>query len=1517
MWLWKDWKYRTFVSKSGTDVGVDLIGEEKNGDLCAIQCKCYADDGSISYDHLSTFFGTLGLMKAKFKKKINSILVYTGDRTSPQADKAISAHDCHILGQDELRNSSIDWGAFPKLRTRRPKSLRPHQIVALEAVTRGLDNADRGKMIMACGTGKTLTSLRIAEKYAGPGKAVLYLVPSISLIHQTMREWSENAKIDHHYEVVCSDKTVGNDEDGDISELAFPPTTDAKTLQERFRRRSKDAMGVIFSTYQSIDVASKAIMKPFDLVLCDEAHRTTGVEKEKTDLTHFTRVHHDRHVKARKRLYMTATPRVYGEAVKTKANVHSMDDLGIYGEDLYNYSFSDAVNDGQLADFKVRIPVIPEEDLRRYTDESIEMTNDDGTIDERVLLAAVWHGLNYSNDRRQPLLQRVIAFSNKIAASKQFAGPYRGDAPTQDEEVYVKRQEKAEDEDRIEADRSFASTVTKYEKTSEARTGNTVSVRHIDGAMRASIRGNKLRWLKDSSQEPNECRILTNARCLSEGVDVPSLDGIVFLQPRKSKTDVVQAVGRVMRRTEGKEYGYVILPVVIPNGMTFDDALHDNRAWKTVWQVLSALRSHNPNFANEINRVNLDRGQGGGPPGLENVEIIWMGSHHNLEVEHEMFGKLVTKMVEKVGDRAYFDDRSRDLGRKSREIREIVKESYRSENKKITGAVNSLRDGLCGVLHDSVDEDTTISILAQHHSLKQVFDALFPKEFRLANPIADALDEAISKIGLQRELESFESFYEEVRTEAAKFEHGEGKQNYIKKIYGNFMKGFDPARQKSIGIVYTPDEVIDFILHSVQHILKTEFGKSYESNDVKIFDPFTGTGAFIARLLESGMISRGLEKKYRNDIWANEISLLAFYVAAVNIEFTYQKVSKKNIPFSTINFTDTLNQNSRYRLDARHRRRATKLDGSMEALRLNLEAENLQSICAILANPPYSMGDQKPDTKVKRMVYPDLDERIMRTFGSRARTNNKKQLRDSYIRSIRWASDRIDDSGIVAFVTNASFLRSDVGAGVRAALAEEFNQIWLFDLRGDAQTQGEQRKREGDNVFDQGSKTPVVIIFLVRIPDKRGCVIRYKDIGDFLTREEKLDIIRKAKSIAGIKGWRVITPDRRHDWLDQGLEEFSEHIPMGSKGTKAGRDNSAIFRLYSSGVKTHRDVWIYNSDKTVLIENMKKHTTYCKKHGPNRPQNVDPKQAKWDSELSKKLKRYGTELTFDEDRIRMSLHRPFFKQYMYFDRIFNAMQYRIPEFFPEMDSENLTICVPYKSKGEFSVFISNITPDIQLNFNGQCFPFHTYEYGKKNENIIDTVHRRFQRHYKNDEIAKMDIFEYVYGILHHAGYRKKYGNNLARELPRIPLAPDFWAFRNAGRELMDLHLHYDTGTMHDMGKPKSVPGKFTKLAFGRKGRTLDKSVICNYKTVIFDHVPDIGYRVNGRTPVEWMVDRYNKTQDKESGIINDPLESMTGRQVVDLLCRLVHVGVDSDRIISKLPSMFELDVRQQRNIDSY
>ena len=765
----------------------------------------------------------------------------------------------------------------------------------------------------------------------------------------------------------------------------------------------------------------------------------------------------------------------------------------------------------------------------------------------------------------------------------------------------------------------------------------------------------------------------------------------------------------------------------------------------------------------------------------------------------------------------------------------------------------------------------------------------------------------VRKLRLDAELESLSGFYEDVEWELEEITTREARQNFIKKIYENFFKSIAKKETEQHGIVYTPVEIIDFILNSVQDVLRDEFETEFADRQVKALDPFAGTGTFISRLLESGMLGENIYEKYRHDLYANELILLAYYVATVNIETTYSSLRRGNkyVPFNGISYTDTLRLNPWWRLGGHHRRMETKLGETFREAHERVRRQRGSHLHVIIGNPPYSTGQSNYNDSNPNVRYPELDKRIKDTYEPSIKhlgAAAKKSLRDSYIRSIRWASDRIGQSGVIGLVTNAGFIRSEAAAGIRACLKEEFTDVWVFDLRGNARTQGKLRKKEGDNVFGLGSRAPVAITILVKNPKKKDCTIHYKDVGDYHSQERKLAMIKGFKSIKGITDWEEKEPDKHHDWLEHRIDDFQKYLPIGSKNAKKGKEN-ALFKIYSRGIGTSRDAWAYNSHKKELAKHMKRQIEYCNNQNLDRPV-VDPKMVKWTPNLSSFLKRSGKQ-KFEKSKIRISAYRPFFNQYVYFDHVFNESPALVPQMLPHDNSENLMICVPSKFTGNFSVFVTNITPDIQINKNGQCFPLYTYKNGIRKENVTDHVLKEYKTHYEDNRITKNDIFFYVYGLLHHPGYKAKYANNLSRELPHVPMAPSFWVFSKIGKQLADLHLSWETCKRYNLGKPKSEFGKYRKMAFARVKKngkqTKDTGTLKINGIAVFDNIPKIDYQVNGRTPLDWTIDRYKRTVDKDSGIVNDA----TDVDIIPLIERLVYVGVESDRLISELPEKFE------------
>ncbi len=610
------------------------------------------------------------------------------------------------------------------------------------------------------------------------------------------------------------------------------------------------------------------------------------------------------------------------------------------------------------------------------------------------------------------------------------------------------------------------------------------------------------------------------------------------------------------------------------------------------------------------------------------------------------------------------------------------------------------------ILNDTIDQNSIIDMLIQHVITSRIFAMIYDYDFTKNNSIAQELERLRELLAIPDKFSNYSS----IELVAESITDNENRQHFIRNIYETFYKKYDPKRAKRDGIVYTPIEVVDFILNSVQHVLKTEFKTDFSNRSVKILDPFTGTGTFLARLLNSGMLGDKLTEKYRDDMFANEVLLLAFYIATVNMESTHA-IANHYAPFEGMNYTDTFMMDPRYLEGTHHRQEETKIDKEFVDIRKRRQKQRKSNLHVIVGNPPYSAGQSNYNEQNQNIEYPEMNNRIEYTYLEKTKTINPEigalnTLYDSYIQSMRWASDRIGESGIIGFVTNGSFIRSDAGAGVRACLQEEFTDVWVFDLRGNQRTQGEISKKEGGKIFGSGSRAPVAITILVKNHKKsHPGTIHYKDIGDYHTREQKLSIIRDVISIQGISDWQTIIPDEHYDWVDQRNPEFNKYLPIGSKDAKKGKEG-AIFRIYANGVKTKRDVWTYNSSKKTLSDNMKTCIRYCNSQDLDNPI-INPKKAKWSMELSTLLKRHGKQ-KFQKNRIRIALYRPFFKQYLYLDKIFNQTPGFAFKSFPKPDSKNLAIVVPDKGIGEkFSGLMTDVTPDLHVIAQSQAFPLKT------------------------------------------------------------------------------------------------------------------------------------------------------------------------------------------------------------------
>ncbi len=1574
IWLWSEFPGR--VDLGGTDTGIDLVALTYEGDYWAIQCKCYQASSIIDKPAVDSFLSTSSrefkdenLQTTRFAHRL---WISTTNKWGPNATEAIRNQNPPVtrINLYDLAEAPVDWEKLEKgihgEGSRLPKkTLLPHQRDALEKAHEYFKTADRGKLIMACGTGKTFNSLRIAENETEGKGLVLFLVPSIALLGQTLREWSADANEPINAICVCSDSEVSKKktkiEDTDsfsVVDLALPSSTDPLNILyqiKQIRNKNLSGLTVIFSTYQSIEVISKMqkdLLKTdhgeFDLIICDEAHRTTGVTLAGEDETAFTKVHDNSFLKAKRRLYMTATPRLYSDDIKSKAAqaeaiLCSMDDPKLYGEEIYRIGFGEAVEKDLLTDYKVLILTLSDKDVppavqQMISDDKTEINIDDiskliGCVNA---LSKQFIGDDGATKQADPeLMRRAVAFCQNIATSKKISSTFN------------------------DATDAYLGSLPQDKKEQMV----TIDSKHMDGTMSAPDRDELLGWLKEPT-ESNECRILTNVRVLSEGVDVPSLDAVLFLSAKNSQVEVVQSVGRVMRKSPGKNYGYIIIPVVIPSDVDPNIALDDNERYKVVWTVLNALRAHDDRFNATVNKIELNKKRPNqilvGRPeitfdehGIAQISEPREGYDpskefgQQLALQFEQLQSVVfARMVQKVGDRRYWEQWAKDVAKIAERHVERIKYLISTKPEQKAAFGNFLK-GLQSNINPSITEDQAVDMLAQHIITRPIFEALFEGySFVKNNAVSTAMQhmlDALEGESLAEESDTLNRFYESVKKRAAGIDNADGKQRIIIELYDKFFKTAFPKMVEQLGIVYTPVEVVDFILHSVNDVLKMDFGCTISDENVQVLDPFTGTGTFITRLIQSGLIRKeDLPRKYRHELHANEIVLLAYYIAAVNIENAYHdQMGESNIyePFEGIVLTDTF--------------QLGETDASQGLPNADVFPQNSERVMrqkkaklrVILGNPPYSVGQKSINDNAQNQKYDNLYSRISSTYTKESTAGLNKSLYDAYIKAFRWSTDRLDPEkgGVIAFVTNGGWLDGNSTDGFRKIIEKEFSSIWIFNLRGNQRTSGELSRREGGKIFGSGSRTPVAITILIKNPDSNTdkASIHYYDIGDYLSRDEKLEIIRKTRSISNPKlKWSILEPNSHGDWIGQRNDMFLSLIPLNQE-EKISKKNESFFTINSLGLGSNRDSWVYNSSLSKLRNNIKKsidfynqqriifQTKKIKDKSICTQEYLDFSLSEivWTDTVIRDLGK-NVEYSYQKNAESASLYRPFFKQRIYFSKRFNHRQYQLRKFFPSKSEKNFVICVSgIGVTKDFSTIITNILPDLELIGKSQCFPlFYYQEIDKqsptlwdsigasenvKRDGISDFILTQGKQQYGKN-VTKEDIFYYVYGFLHSPDYRKTFANDLKKSLPRLALVEDvrdFWAFSKAGRKLADLHINYETVPPYEGVHVSGVESGFfrvEKMRFPEKGRK--DTIIYNSKIVI-SNIPDKAYEyvVNGKSAIEWIMERYQVTVHKESGIKNDPNdwsdEVGNPRYILDLLLSVINVSVQTVDIVNSLPKL--------------
>ena len=1502
-----------------TDTGVDLVAKNaENGNLTAIQAKFY--DRKIYKKHIDSFLAELN--KTYYT---DGIIIYSQEDLSTHADSALKNISKQVaqIGLNDLKNSHFDWSTYQMgsttVKAKEKKQIRDYQQIAIEKSLAHFATNERGKLIMAPGTGKTFTSLKIAEALADQSGQeafnVLFLVPSIQLLQQTLIGWNNDTEKSMYSFAVTSDRNaskVKGDEEMSAKDIGFPATTDASKLMENYRSISENPrqLTVVFSTYQSIEVlqeAQKQGFPTFDLIIADEAHRTTGAKALGEEASVFTKVHRDFIVSAKRRLYQTATPKLYGPDAKAKAQensieISSMDDETLYGEEIFRLGFGEAVSKDILTDYKVMVLAVDESVIQKDMQKVLADPQNGLNLDDVSKLIGVWNGLMHRRDARDnyrkhkknrfefsfPPMQRAISFIDTINNSKKIS-------------------------------EQFNEVVNEYLSDSEGVEQN-INVRHVDGKMNALQKKEALDWLSRDFPK-NETRVLSNVKFLTEGIDVPNLDAVIFLAPKKSQVDIVQAVGRIMRKFKGKDYGYIILPIVIPTGTTPESVLDNNKKYEAVWQILNALRSVDERFSATINKLELNKkkpeninvvGVGSAPSDEDGTSIAEVASTYAVqgqlqleweEVENAIYGKI----VKKVGDRRYLDDWSEDVAKiASRHIEQmkiLIKEN--SEAKKSFRAfVKSLKHNI----NSNIDEKQAIEMLSQHMITKPIFEALFSEySFVNQNPVSHSMEDILERLsefgGFQKEQKELESFYESVRLRAEGIDNAEAKQKIIVTLYDKFFSTGFKSTTERLGIVFTPLEVVDFIVHSVDDVLKKYFGKNLASAGVHILDPFTGTGTFIVRTLhylkeqmDKGEITLAdITRKYTQELHANEIVLLSYYIAAINIESTFDDLNGDEagyLPFEGIVLTDTFESTEK---------EDTLDDGYFGGNDERLKRQQEVPITVIMGNPPYSARQTSANDDNESKKYPFLDEQIKERYGKFSESINKNALYDSYVRAFRWSSDRLKDNGIIAFVNPNSIVDKAIMRGFRKSLLEEFNHVFVFDLRGAVRGRvGEEARKEGQSIFN--ILTGVCITLLIKDGTKNHEIL-YADIGEYLSRDSKLDIISSYKSINSID-WHVIESDQNNDWINKRDEIYESFLPM----IQTEQDELSIFQDKSIGITTGRDDWVcgfseenvrLNVDKMILNFNSEVDRLAYMEGYQDKKKSLNKEETfiKWSGALTSRF--LSGKKIRDADMIELTMYRPFTVKYLSYDKQFIERPRKYKEV---MGKTNQLIYISGAgARREFSAIITKYVPNAHLIDSGQGF--YLYNNSKpigEQQNISTETQKKLV-------LNSEETFYYVYGVLHSKYYKKNYDNDLRKGTPRIPLLKNKEKYVQIGRQLADLHLNYEHQPSWQgaiVTGEESQNFRVKKMKHPKKGK-LD-TIIFN-ENITISNIPEEAYEyiVNGRSAIGWIMDQYQVKTDKKSGITDDPNEFApeNPRYILDLLLSIITVSMRTVELVNELPPM--------------
>ena len=1353
VYMLSEWPKLDDFFSNRRDIGIDLVGWSDRG-WSAIQCKFYDWHRPLDNDGVSKFLSAT-LDRDLFP---DLFLVTTSavEPTKVAQTKIAMCKSLHIIDKQNLINSRVDWSNYEQLAAARGKinivarkRPRSHQRAAIAAANEQITNGlSRGQIIMPCGTGKTLVGLWLAEMFGGPSKAILYVVPSLSLMRQTLDVWRREQADRHDYLAICSDKKVAAPNSADIYEIMampVPVTTDPDILFHQLRQAKLDQTRIVLSTYQSLPVLADAIKRAnfagFELALADEAHNTTGVSSQSDSLGAFQMIHKDEFIPAAKRIYMTATPRLYKDKVKKKAydinfDCFSMDDLDIYGPEVYKMNFKEAIEAKLLSDYEILLieashDIVSNLDRDRlysiasdYSQRALDQNKkppktakvfDEGTI---VTLLGCWDALADPTTEgvelgrrvgdisdRQGHLRSAIAFTGTIFKSRWIA---RHD---QDSDGFW--------EDLNQATRNRSSSGEPLR----------LNVIHVDGTMPANVRERKKEILETT--ESGSCNVLSNSRVFTEGVDVPALDAVIFLDDRQSVIDIVQAVGRVMRRTEDKKKGYVIIPIVVPPGKTInDETVFKDGHFQMVWNVVNALRAHDDRvtaWATDIKSqkpIRIIRFPQSDPDSSDQDALE---SDRVSDIQRRLFqldddygAKIASRLADRCGDRKMWPTWGEKAAVVCSNIQRLVEGSL--DDPVIKRKFDRLHKSLKKTISEYLTTEQVIEMASQHIVTHDLFDRLFTKQQFKNNPVGSALSGLVDIFPpavikqfkeelrpLNRAYASFTQLINEQKTFSEKVD-------LLREIYNGFFKKAMPETTRQLGIVYTPIQVVDSVLRLTNDICKEDLGwiDGLGQEGVNILEPFAGTGTFLSRLLtlQSGgqylIKKEDLQRKFSQEIHGTEIVLLAYYIAITSITAAYEeRLLKMSIPeepspvFPGMVFGNTLMNKTGPQ---------TELGGALATSNeVQFKRQNDLDVRVIIGNPPWSAGKKDATDEIKlKLDYSDIEKRVSATY-KRAGLRSGKIAGNLFVKAIRWASDRLANNqpGVIAFVHPVS-LANGAASSIRAGLMDEFSDIYMINLRGNIRG----GKQEGEPIFADSTIGVAITFFVRKHKDKnlnKTQTINIAEVAKSIDRAQKLDWLKRLQ----LSDFKSVLVDESCNWLDITGESYKKLLPVLSNKSKDSPDG--VVHHSQLGIATNMDDYVYDWDRQNLEAKIKALLATYKRIQANYNRAcqdaskvsvddfISPSDPtiKWTDKLKKHLAKGPdkNDLHYRPEKIRRVLYRPFIQKWLYADEDILSSP-RLLKMFTG-PNEELAMKVPNATRGVYgSPLATDMPSDLNIQSSG-------------------------------------------------------------------------------------------------------------------------------------------------------------------------------------------------------------------------